>query len=109
MTLMKFAWFKGLLSRPILLSVLGWLLFPGMYLAVGILTALKVQVELAFLIAAPLGILGYLSWVLSFFVSFRKMVWSQSKVASIIGILFSGLPLALFTYGFIFVIGTGGV
>mgnify|MGYP003385256686 CR=1 FL=1 len=95
-------------DRPVLTGFYGWLLFPGMYLLVGVFTALGVSVEVSFIIASPAGFLGFICWVASFVISVQKLLSGQSIVASTSGLLLSLIPLSFLAFGF-WVASNGGV
>lgn len=87
-------------NRPLLVSVLGWLLFPGMYLLVGVFTVLGVPVEASFLIASPAGVLGFSCWVVAFIFSVLQLTRRESLATSIGGLLSSFIPLAFLGFAF---------
>lgn len=91
-----------------LTSFYGWLLFPGMYLLVGIFTALGISVEMSFLVASPAGVLGFICWVAALTISVQRLLQGQSIGISISGLIFSLIPLSFLTYGF-WVAVNGGV
>lgn len=95
-------------DRPVLTSVFGWLLFPSMYMLVGIFTALGVSVETSFILAAPVGILGFICWVAAFFTSLGQLAKGQLRATSIGGMVSSSVPLLFLGYGF-WVVANGGV
>jgi len=79
-----------------------------MYLFLGVLTALGVTVETAFLIAAPLGVLGFCCWVFAFIICLLQFI-NKVFLLSSIGALFSSvIPLAFLAFGF-WVAANGGV
>ena len=100
--------FSKLKNRPLLVSVFGWVLFPSMYLLVGILTAFGTSVETSFLITSPVGVLGFICWVAAFIISVSQLVKRESFVASIGGLFSSFIPLAFLGFGF-WVATNGGV
>lgn len=95
-------------DRPVLTSFYGWILFPGMYLLVGILTALGVSVEASFIAASPAGLLGFTCWVAAFIISLQQLSRGQNIGASVGGLLSSFVPLSFLAFGF-WVAANGGV
>jgi uncharacterized membrane protein len=87
-------------EKPIYLIIYGWLLFPSMYLLVGILSSLHMQVVLAFAISAPLGIIGFIFWVIGVFFSFKSLLKKQAIVVSTVAFLIGMLPIAFLGYVF---------
>ena len=99
---------KKLKNRPVLTSFFGWLLFPGMYLLVGIFTGLGVSVENSFIIASPAGFLGFCCWIAAFIISSRKLIKGKNVTVSIAGLISSLIPLAFLAFAF-WVAVNGGV
>ena len=95
-------------SKPLLLSILGWLLFPAMYLLVGIFTALGLSVEVSFLIASPAGVLGFGCWVTAFIISVVWLFKTKNLAVAFGGFVSSIVPLAFLGFGF-WVAANGGV
>lgn len=95
-------------NKPILICVFGWLLFPGMYLLVGILTALGASVETAFIVASPAGIMGFVCWVTTFMLSLLNLAKGLRISTSIAGLVTSIIPLAFLGFAF-WVSANGGV
>ncbi len=95
-------------DKPRLLAVLGWVLFPGMYLLVGVFTALGISVEISFLIASPVGVLGFVFWVAAFIISLLWLFEAKNIAVSVGGLVLSFIPLALLGFGF-WIAATGGV
>ncbi|WP_185234980.1 hypothetical protein [Teredinibacter franksiae] len=100
--------FSKLKDKPLLLSGLGWLLFPGMYLLVGVFTALGASVETSFLIAAPAGVLGFVFWVAALTFGASGLLKSNNIAASLGGLVASIVPLAFLGFAF-WVALNGGV
>jgi len=99
---------KYLLSNHYLFAIFGWALFPGMYVAVGLLTQTSIEVPKAFSLASPLGVLGFISWILAAALSFRKSVWRETRVKTIVALLLSVPPLIFLAFGY-WVATNGGV
>jgi len=95
-------------NSPLLVAILGWALFPSMYLVVGILTTLGFSIERAFLIAMPLGLTGFSSWVIAFALSALNLIKRDSFFPSLLGLALSSIPLAFCSYGF-WIAANGGV
>lgn len=95
-------------DKPLLVSIFGWLFFPGMYLLVGILTSLGTSVETAFIAASPAGVIGFTCWVAAFIFSLQHLVKRQRIPASIGGLVASLIPLAFLAYAF-WIAVNGGV
>ena len=87
-------------EKPLYLVLYGWLLFPSMYLFVGILSALNIQVILALSISAPLGIIGFIFWVSGVYFSFISLANKRAIVVSALVLLIGLLPIAFLFYGF---------
>lgn len=95
-------------NKPLLLSALGWLLFPGMYLLVGVFTALGVSVETSFLIASPAGVLGFCFWVAAFIISALWLFKAKNIAVSVGGLVLSCMPLLFLGFAF-WLAANGGV
>ena len=79
-----------------------------MYLLVGILTALGLSVEASFLIASPVGLLGFVCWVSAFIISVVWLYRAKSTAVAFCSLVASGIPLAFMGLGF-WVVANGGV
>ena len=71
-----------------------------MYLLVGILSSLNMQVVLAFAISAPLGITGFIFWVSGVYFSFKSLLSQQAVIISAFALLVGLLPIAFLGYVF---------
>lgn len=89
-----------LIEKPLLMSIIGWVLFPGMYLLVGIFTTLDLSVEVSFIIASPAALVGFAAWVMAFAVSLRSLIQGRLIAVSIGGLVSSIIPLIFLGYGF---------
>lgn len=87
-------------ERPLLTGVLGWLFFPGMYFLVGLLTALGVSVENAFIWAAPAGLIGFVCWVAGLIFSLQHLRRSKKWVTALAGLVVSVVPLLFLGFAF---------
>ena len=96
---------KGML---LLLSILGWVLFPGMYLLIDILGKLEFPVQISFLIAASSGLIGFLLWVAAFFISIVWLVKAKNIAVSVGALVLSVVPLAFLFFAYLVAL-SGGV
>lgn len=79
-----------------------------MYLVVGIFAALGLSVEASFLIASPLGVLGFGCWVTTFIISLVWLFKAKNLTVAFGGLISASIPLAFL--GFVFwVAANGGV
>ncbi len=92
--------FSRLKEKPLLTSLIGWLLFPGMYVLVGIFTFFGVSVETSFIMAAPAGVLGFFAWVSAFAFSLIKLYQGQHIPASLVALISSLVPLGFLLISF---------
>lgn len=83
-----------------MLSILGWLLFPAMYLLVGIFTVLDLSVEASFLIASPVGMLGFCCWVTALIISVVWLFKAKNLAVAFGGLVSSAIPLTFLGFGF---------
>jgi len=97
-----------LIENPGLTSLYGWLLFPGMYLLAGILIDVGVSVDTSFLVASPVGFLGFICWVTSLTISIKQVLNGQITAVSLGGMLSSFIPFAFLGFAF-WVVVNGGV
>ncbi|KZM38662.1 hypothetical protein OA92_23015 [Marinomonas sp. SBI22] len=97
-----------LTKNPALTSFYGWLLFPSMYLLVGIFTSVGVSVETSFIVASPTGILGFICWAVAFIISIKQILNGQITANSLGGMLSSFIPFAFLGFAF-WVAVNGGV
>ena len=97
-------------EKPLTTCILAWLLVPGMYLVVGILTGfLDIKVQTAFMIASPIGLSGFIFWCLTLIFSIKKLRQGRNIASSIIALLGAILPLAFIGIGLWITILRGGV
>ena len=95
-------------KRPLLTSVLGWVLFSGMYLLVGIITSIGTSVENAFILASPLGVIGFACWVSGFIFSLQYLTTGKDIPGSVGGLVASTIPLAFLIF-VVLIAANGGV
>ena len=95
-------------GKPILLSIIGWLLFLCIYLDIGVFTALGISVEASVLFSFLCGIFGLGFWITAFISSILGLFKARNITASIANLIFTFLPFALLGYGFSIAI-RGGV
>ncbi len=86
------------LKNPLTLSIFGWLAFPSMYLLVGVLTAIGMEIALAFGISSFLGILGLIAWIAAICIAAVSLTKKQNIVPSIVSIILSIAPIIILLY-----------
>lgn len=93
-------WIRSLKKKPFLVCIFGWLLFPAMYLLVGIFTAFGISVETAFILASPAGVIGFLLWFLSIMFGINAIREHVNIASSSVAIIASVVPLVFLFYSF---------
>jgi len=89
---------KSFKDKALVLGLFGWLLFPGMYLLVGLLTAVGVDVIPAFVLSSPLGLIGVICWIFGIHSGFMSLLQNKSILVSIVAITIAILPLLFLGY-----------
>ncbi|MCP3889918.1 MAG: hypothetical protein GY702_13760 [Desulfobulbaceae bacterium] len=106
---MKFTFGTKVKANPLLACIIGWVLFPCMYLLIGLFTTLGLAVQTAFILSLPLGILGFIFWLLSLNNS-TKEIWSKKHTLSNwLALIGASIPLLFLTFGMYIAVFKGGV
>ena len=95
-------------TRPLVISLFGWIFFIGMYLLVGIFSIAGMSAETSFLVASLAGILGFLCCLAALIVSVRQLFKGLAIGASIGAFFLSLIPLSFLTFS-VFIAAKGGV
>lgn len=106
---MEFSFGTKIKENPLIACILGWVLFPSMYLLIGFVTTLGIAVQTAFILSLPFGILGVILWVLSLSNSI-KQIWSRNQIISNwLALIGASMPLLFIAFGMYIAIFKGGV
>ena len=89
-------WMEMLIKTPTHLCTIGWALFPSMYLLTGILSSLRVPLDTAFFISAPLGIMACIFWLLALIFSVKSIIAGSQLLTSWLVAILSLIPFIFF-------------
>ena len=99
---------NSIAEKPLIPSILGWCLVLAMYLLIAVLSVTQMApVQTAFMVAAPLGFLGFIFWVLGLLFSSKQIMSGNYKINTWAAFVLSVLPLGLFVYGFCIAVNGG--
>ena len=106
---MEFSFGKKIKEKPLVACIFGWVLFPSMYLLIGVFTTIGIAVQTAFILSLPFGVLGVVFWVLSLSNSI-KQIWSRNHtISSWLALIAASIPLLFMAFGMYIAAFKGGV
>lgn len=86
---------QRLITSPLLLSVIGWITVPFVFMIMTIAMMVGVSLELAFWILAPFWFVGLLSWVLGAMLGLYYMLMGPDRKGAFMGFAFSISPAGI--------------
>ena len=91
-----------------MLSVLGWVLFPSMYLVSVLPEALGFSDDIKVVIALTFGVSGFILWIVSFLIGVVWLLQAKNIAVSLGAIILSVVPLGFLVLAYM-VASKGGV
>lgn len=100
---------QKLLTSPLLLSVIGWITVPIVFMVMTIAMMVGVTIELAFWVLSPLWFIGLVSWVLGCLLGLYYMVLGPDRKGALLGVFFSASPAGIAYAGTVYFSAGSGI